>query len=253
MEKNRPSLASSSTRDVDDAGRWWRKRKERKKGPKAKCSHMRINIHFRVRGLRLCAVSVVNVVIVWWWWNGRKKFHIFFLLSRSYIFFSGTDKREVKLRNPPVISSYSCAHFQWTMLTHDNKSDKERARRRPSTPWCVRFSLVFFPLSTVHGWFSAEKFEPFFCAILRCLYGEFSYMRRFSLSSRSSSSSGDGCGSKREQESPSRLFWNGWMNFYRTSAFKYNGDLVKCRYPSTSEEKWGEILWCCHLISSYCR
>lgn len=22
------------------------------------------------------------------------------------------------------------------------------------------------------------------------------------------------------------LFWNGWMNFYRTSAFKYNGDLV---------------------------
>lgn len=27
------------------------------------------------------------------------------------------------------------------------------------------------------------------------------------------------------------------MNFYRTSAFKYNGDLVKCRYPSTSEEK----------------
>lgn len=99
----------------------------------------------------------------------------FSLLLAILRYFFGEGGIRAKLRNPPVISSYSCSFSM--DATHDTTQRARAASLPPSF-----FSVCVF-LSTVHGWFGIWrrwKKWTFFFAILRgltrCCCWSFTYM-----------------------------------------------------------------------------
>lgn len=158
------------------------------------------------------------------------------------------DKRELSTKNPsgdfPFFSSFSLLHRLFIFNgRYIRSSDNSVKLEDIDAVVCVkcffidRTWLLLWPASADGG---GEKNEPFFRYLI-CIHGSYMLLilklmlpsEIFSFTHRKRRKFGEGAPAvartmERSNSVHSRqlLFWNGWMNFYRTSAFKYNGDLV---------------------------